>query len=178
VAVSMRPVVGILALLALLLLIYIGIGVNIFGGLLMQEAQRSQLLPGSSVFVTVPIRQSTQDAKLYVAKEAEAIKNVPSIILYLNSSRPLPYYLDIRTGFSNFATNLDPDRPQQWGAESSVAAPDQVSITHVVPRANYNTFYFAMTCVLQVVFNKQWSRYGVSTHRDGPDPGKVCQHTG
>jgi hypothetical protein len=162
VAVSMRPVVGILALLALLLLIYIGIGVNIFGGLLMQEAQRSQLLPGSSVFVTVPIRQSTQDAKLYVAKEAEAIKNVPSIILYL----------------SNFATNLDPDRPQQWGAESSVAAPDQVSITHVVPRANYNTFYFAMTCVLQVVFNKQWSRYGVSTHRDGPDPGKVCQHTG
>jgi len=33
---SMRPVLGVLALLALLLLIYIGIGVNVFGGLLMQ----------------------------------------------------------------------------------------------------------------------------------------------
>ena len=164
VAVSMRPVLGILALLALLLLIYIGIGVNIFGGLLMQEAERSQLLPGSSVFVTVPIRQSTQDGQLYVAKEAGAIEKVPSIILYVNTSRPLPYYLDIRTGFSNFATNLDPKHPQQWGAASSVAAADQISITHIVPRSNYNTFYFAMTCVLQVAFNKQWSRYAVSTH--------------
>ena len=192
VATSMRPVFGILALLALLILIYIGIGVNIFGGLLMEEAERALLLPGASVFVSLPSRDRAQDGQVYADRESETIKQVPSIILRLNSSRPLPYYLDIRTGFSNFATSLDPERPQQWGAVVGEAAADQVSITHVVPRSNFNTFYFAMTCVLQVVFNKQWARCAVPSNlsqyercitgslvsrggeRERPDGREVC----
>ena len=50
---SLRPVMGVLWLLALLLLIYIGVGINVFGGLLMLPARKADLALGGSVFATV-----------------------------------------------------------------------------------------------------------------------------
>ena len=99
-------------------------------------------------------------AKFKQLTSLERIKGqtkVPCIIQDIDSRRGLEYQLDVRTGFSNFASSFDPRRPTEWAALEEEAAKGQVAITHTVPRENFNTFFFAMTCVLQVIFNKQWS---------------------
>ena len=100
------------------------------------------------------------DTKFKQLTSLERIKGqtkVPCIIQDIDSRRGLEYQLDVRTGFSNFASSFDPRRPTEWAALEEEAAKGQVAITHTVPRENFNTFFFAMTCVLQVIFNKQWS---------------------
>lgn len=156
---ALRPVIGVLALLSLLLLIYIGIGINAFGGLLMQPARKADLVAGGSVFVTVPWRSDSDNLEQISALERVAREEtkVPAIIEELDATRRLEYNLDVRTGFSNFASAYDPNRPKMRGAIQSEVAVGDVAVTHVVPRSNFNTFFFAMTCCLQVVFNKQWA---------------------
>jgi hypothetical protein len=57
----------------------------------------------------------------------------------------------LKTGFSNFASAFDADVPVQWAGLQGESAVGEVQITHIVPRDNFNTFFFAMTAVIQVV---------------------------
>jgi hypothetical protein len=40
---------------------------------------------------------------------------VAALLVEIDAGRRLPYYLDLRTGFSNFAGSFDVQQPKQWG---------------------------------------------------------------
>ena len=64
-------------------------------------------------------------AKFKQLTSLERIKGqtkVPCIIQDIDSRRGLEYQLDVRTGFSNFASSFDPRRPTEWAALDEEAA--------------------------------------------------------
>jgi len=62
----------------------------------------------------------------------------------------------VRTGFTDWATDFDNARPREWMSMASASGVGDATISSTVPRSNFNTFFFAFTSVLQVVFNRGW----------------------
>ena len=149
---SVSAVGALMTLLVLFILIFVILGMNVFGGVMTQEFDPAELMRGSNVYIELPLDPYRTERPASMPGRRGVITDVDTVNHANN-----PWKVRVwKTRGLEHVLGLGLDR-SVWASDGGAPVANASVITGIVPRLNYDDFFSALITTFQIVTTEGWN---------------------
>lgn len=162
---SMGAVLALMVLILLFLLIFTILGMNVFGGVMLMEFDAGEIMRGANVYVQLPWdpwndqrpAQMPGRRGVIIDVDAEQHTNTPwKVEVWGSEGIAQELGLVSCNSVVNQAASAD-EVGCVWASDGGTALFNVGVITGIVPRLNFDTFFFSLITTFQVFTTANWN---------------------
>jgi Ca2+-binding EF-hand superfamily protein len=149
---SVAAVGALLTLILLFMLIFVVLGMSVFGGVMTIEYDAHELMLGSHVYVEVPLDAWRDRRPVSMPGRRGIIVDVDA------EMRPLTPWKVVVWNAEGLQQQLGLDQDSAvWASDGHALVSNSSMITAIVPRLNYDDFFSAIITTFQILTTEAWN---------------------